>query len=152
MPGFKDALRQFQDNGCFKLQEASIGFNELKQLRKYLSNQPALPPYHPLQFQLTEVRLLPFYHSQLTPEENNALTGSTVQEELPPSLQARPPEPLLQPDDPAFRLLSYIGNSGRRRATNIKETSEMLLLSLFTLAHWEMIKLENVVIVEGKQE
>jgi hypothetical protein len=150
MPGFKDAFVQFQDNGCFKLQGVSIGFNELDLLRRYLRQHNF---HHPntFQFQLTQVRLLPSYHSELTLQENSTFTGGLTQEELPPSLQARPSEPLLQPDDQTFRLLSCI-DGGRIRVGNIRETGQSLLLSLFELAHWEIIKLEHVVIVEGTQE
>lgn len=148
---FKDALRQFKDSGCFKLQGVSIGFNELDALRRYVS-QDNFSHIHPLQFQLTQVKLLPLYRSELTLQKYSVLTGGVAREELPPILRESQPEPLLQPDDPVFRLLSHMSHSGKAQVESMKAEGQALLLRLFELVHWEVIRLEHVVIVEGGQE
>jgi hypothetical protein len=79
---FKDALRQFQDSGVFKLQQTPFFFSELNQLRKVLLSHPDFLR-KPAQLHLRQVKLIPRSALELEPHKNWVFTDRTAKEELP---------------------------------------------------------------------
>jgi hypothetical protein len=98
--------------------------------------------------------LIPFYREELVDSKEiktTALSGSLTEEEFPASLRNHFE---FNSDDKEIRILNYMEKGEfplRGGCEYAAEAIENILLNLFEINQWKVIKLENIHILENQE-
>ncbi len=148
MDTVEEAFKFFFKTGRFSLFYSELSITQLQRIKKYIQSFPM----NSYEIYLHDVDLVSFHTEELVAlqgAKSTVLSGGLTEAELPALLKS-------QPDSEAstLRILNYrehVELSLRGNYTYAYEAIEKLLLNLFEISQWKVIKLENIRIIEKEE-
>ncbi|MCH9636562.1 MAG: hypothetical protein K0U16_01225 [Gammaproteobacteria bacterium] len=147
---FEDAFVFFLKTGRFEFFHSKLSIKQLRKLSDHI--YPSDSAFY--EIYLHDVELIPFHREELVDSKEiktTALSGTLTEEELPASLRNHFE---FNSDDKEIRILNYMEKgefSLRGGCEYAAEAIENILLNLFEISQWKVIKLENIRILENQE-